>query len=233
MLLRKNMFFGGRPLLLPLLCFLLLSYGQAAMATDVEPEPEELAGRLQEIYDQVAGFKAEFRQRTAMPMSRRQRVGEGRVMFLKPHQMRWEYETPDHQVLVGDGKEVRLYLARSNQMMISEVDTYLDSDVTYAFFAGTGDILRDFVVTAVPEWERPTLPAGYYALRLEPRELHSQVEYLDLLVGGEPFFIRRLDIVDHFGSVTTLEFSGVELDPDLPADFYRFEPPADTEIMRN
>ncbi|ADH84988.1 LolA family protein [Desulfurivibrio alkaliphilus] len=229
----REMVFDRRRLLLPLLLILLLFADRSTVEAEADPDPEKLAGRLQEIYDQVTGFKAEFQQRTAMPMSRRQRAGEGTVMFRKPHQMRWEYAAPDHQVLVGDGKEVHFYSARSNQLMISEVDTYLDSDVTYAFFAGTGDILRDFAVTAVPERERPALPAGYHALRLEPRELHSQVEYLDLLVGGEPFFIRRLDIVDHFGSVTTLEFSRVELDPELPADFYRFEPPEEVEILRN
>lgn len=209
---------------------MLLAGGQPALA---EPSPEELADRLQEVYDQATGFQARFSQQTAIPMSRRQRQGEGSVMFRKPHQMRWEYEKPDHQVLVGDGREVQLYLARSNQLMISKVEDYLDSDVTYAFFAGTGDIRRDFQVGGVPVTERPPAPAGHHALRLEPRELHSQVEYLDLQVGGEPFFIRRLDIVDHFGSVTTLEFFDVELDPELPAAFYHFEPPAETEILRN
>lgn len=222
---------GGR--WLPAMLLLIL-WAATATAGEREPEPEEIARQLQEVYGQVTGFRADFRQLTAIPMSRRQREGAGTVTFRKPHQMRWEYESPDHQVLVGDGKEVRLYFARSNQLMISGVDAYLDSDVTYAFFAGTGDILRDFKVESVPVRQQAAEPvAGTHALRLEPRELHSQVDYLDLLVGGEPFFIRRLDIVDHFGSVTTLEFSGIELDPELPEDFYRFEPPPDTEILRD
>jgi len=191
-------------------------------------DPEELVRRLQEVYDQVTGFRAEFTQLTAVPMSRRQREGGGTVMFRKPHQMRWEYDYPDHQVLVGDGREVRLYFARSNQMLIRDVDEYLDSDVTYAFFSGSGDILRDFEVEAGPAGQDP---AGGRLLRLIPRELHPQVEYLDLVVGENPFFIRRLEIVDHFGSVTSLYFSRIELNPELPPDFYRFEPPPDTEIL--
>ena len=214
---------------------LLLTLGPATVsAEDRGPGAEEAARKLQEVYDEVTGFKAEFTQVTSVPMSRRQREGAGTVTFSKPHQMRWEYESPDHQVLVGDGKEVMLYFADSNQMMISDVDAYLDSDVTYAFFSGTGDILRDFRVTAAPADERSNLPAdGAHALRLEPREPHPQVDYLDLLVGGEPFFIRRLDIVDHFGSITTLRFSNIQLDPDLPDDFNHFEPPPDTEILRD
>lgn len=185
---------------------------------------EETARRLQEVYRRVSGFRADFTQLTTVPMSRRQREGGGTVSFRKPHQMRWEYDYPEHQVLVGDGREVRLYFAGSNQMMIRDVDDYLDSDVTYAFFAGSGDILRDFTVEAGPGGTDASL-------RLTPRTLHSQVDYLDLLVGADPFFIRRLEIVDHFGSVTILEFSRVELDPELPADFYRFEPPPGTEIL--
>ncbi|MDZ7642229.1 MAG: outer membrane lipoprotein carrier protein LolA [Desulfurivibrio sp.] len=192
-------------------------------------DPAEVALRLQQTYDATSSFRADFRQRTVVPMSRRQRAGEGSVIFKKPHLMRWEYEKPERQVLVGDGEQVKMYFAGSNQMMVQEVEDYLESDITYAFFSGSGDLLRDFEVKEVPDREALAEPG--YQLRLLPREPHPQVEHLDLLVEPESYLIRRLKIVDHFGSVTTLIFRNIELDPELAADFYRFEPPAGTEIL--
>ncbi|TBV81505.1 MAG: outer membrane lipoprotein carrier protein LolA [Desulfobulbaceae bacterium] len=206
-----------------------------------ESREETVVRRLQQAYDQVTGFRADFRQLTLVPMSRRQREGAGTVIFRKPHQMRWEYTYPDHQVLVGDGREIRLYFADSNQMFISDVEDHLDSDVTYAFFAGSGDLLRDFKVeeaSAPMGLEAPMpAPAGEwsltegYNLRLIPRVPHPQVDHINLGVADNPFFVHRIEIVDHFGSVNILTFSNIELDPDLPTDFYHFEPPPNTEIL--
>ncbi|MFU8818342.1 MAG: LolA family protein [Desulfurivibrio sp.] len=211
-----------------LLAVLLIAVPSPA-AADGASELEKVARQLQETYNRTGSFRAEFSQLTTVPMSRRQREGSGTVIFRKPHQMRWEYDFPDRQVLVSDGHQVRLYFAGSNQMMLREVDDYLESDVTYAFFSGTGDLLRDFSVEEVPAAEARV--TGGHLLRLVPRELHPQVEYLDLEADRETFLIRRLDIVDHFGSVTTLSFFRIELDPELPPDFHRFDPPEGTEIL--
>ncbi len=220
-----------------------LATGAATVAASapavVEAEPvleekaplalEEVARRLQATYDQTSGFRARFSQLTTVPMSNRRREGGGTVIFQKPHQMRWEYDYPDHQVLVSDGRQVRLYFAASNQMMLRPVDDHLENDVTYSFFSGSGNLLRDFQVEEVPAAE--VRSNGGHQLRLLPRELHPQVEYLDLQVDRQSFLIRRLDIVDHFGSVTTLIFAGIELDPELPPDFNQFDPPEGTEIL--
>ncbi|MFH7319838.1 outer membrane lipoprotein carrier protein LolA [Desulfurivibrio sp. D14AmB] len=212
-----------------LLALLLLLAPAPAPAADAPTELERVARQLQETYNQTGSFRAQFRQLTTMPMGGRQREGAGTVIFRKPHQMRWEYDFPDHQVLVSDGRQVRLYFAASRQLMLRDVADYLESDVTYAFFSGTGDLLRDFSVEEVPAAE--ARPGRGHLLRLVPRELHPQVEYLDLEADRDSFLIRRLEIVDHFGSVTTLTFSRIELDPELPPDFYRFTPPDGTEIL--
>ena len=215
-----------------LFLFCLLGLVLPGLAADAEAERERLeavARKLQETYDRTESFQARFTQLTAMPMSHRQREGSGTVAFRKPHQMRWEYEQPDHQVLVSDGDLVRMYFARSNQLMIQKVSDYLAGDVTYAFFSGSGDLLRDFTVEPVAGNGAP--PAGTVRLRLVPRDLHPQVEYLEVEADEENYLIRRLEIVDHFGSVTTLIFSRIELNPQLAPDFYRFEPPSGTEIL--
>ena len=72
------------------------------------------------------------------------RQGSGSMIFLKPGHMRWDYIAPDHQVLISDGESITMYFEKSNQMIISNARDYLQSDVTYSFFSGTGDILKDF-----------------------------------------------------------------------------------------
>ncbi len=218
--------FKSVPVYLVLLWLLLGALVVPAAAGEMTPL--EVARRLQQTYDRTIAFRAEFTQVTTVPMSNRRREGSGTVIFRKPHLMRWEYLRPDRQVLVSDGKRVRLYFAGSNQMMIRPVDEYLESDVTYAFFSGSGEIVRDFEVSeALAEFRHP----DYHVIKLVPRTLHPQVDYLYLWVDREKFFMQRLEIIDQFGSATILAFARVEIDPVLPPDFHHFEPPPGTEII--
>jgi outer membrane lipoprotein carrier protein len=208
-----------------LLCS-LLSLPFAALAA--EPAPAEVALRLQEAYDRTTSFSARFDQLTTVPMSSRSRKGSGTVVFQKPYKMRWDYQKPDAQVLVSDGRKVSLYIAASRQLMVRSMDEYLQSDVTYAFFSGRGRIVKDFTVAAAPAEKQ--LP-GLYAIKLTPKTTHPQVDYLYLWVDPRQYFINRLEVVDQFGSVTTLIFSGIEINPAVGGAAFRYTPPAGTEIL--
>ena len=211
-------------------CCLALSLlvGLPAVTASAEPAPAEVARRLQQAYDRTASFSARFEQLTTVPMSNRTRKGSGTVVFQKPYKMRWDYQKPDVQVLVSDGKKVSLYVAASRQLMVRTMDEYLQSDVTYAFFSGRGRIVKDFTVAAVPPEKQL---AGLYAIRLTPKTTHPQVDYLYLWVDPKQYFITRFEVVDQFGSVTTLSFSGIELNPAVGAAAFHYTPPPGTEIL--
>jgi outer membrane lipoprotein carrier protein len=109
-----------------------------------------------------------------------------------------------------------------------EAREYLQSDVTYSFFVGSGDILRDF---------EPRQPAPDYCcgekpdLLLLPRVEHGQVEHLEVWL-NDLHLVRRLKIFDHFGSVTELNFSNIRLNQTVDRQVFQFEPPPGTEIIR-
>jgi outer membrane lipoprotein carrier protein len=196
----------------------------ARAATD----PALLARQLQQTYEKTSSFQADFTQTTAMQISRRQRQGQGSMTILKPGLMRWDYTQPDRQVFICDGETMTMYFAQSAQQIVMAAKEYLQSDVTYSFFVGTGDILRDF---------EPRLPGGDYCcgespdLMLYPRIEHGQVEHLEIWL-NDRHLVRRLKIFDHFGSVTELNFTNIRLNQPVDRQLFQFEPPAGTEIVR-
>ena len=212
-----------------LLCVLVLSLLVAgpSFSLAAEPPPQEIARRLQDAYDRTTGFSARFEQLTTVPMSNRTRKGSGTVVFQKPSRMRWDYQQPEVQVLVSDGSKVSLYVAASRQLMVRTMDDYLQSDVTYAFFSGRGRILDDFTVMSAAVQAVP----GLYAIKLQPKKTNPQVDTLHVWVDQKQYMIARLEILDQFGSVTTLHFSNIELNPQLPAATFLFTPPPGTEIL--
>lgn len=200
--------------------------------------PVEVAKKLQMTYDKSVGLQADFHQETLLKMTRRKKTGSGRVTFLKPSHMRWDYLTPDHQILISDGKTISMYFENERQLIITSAEDYLQSDVTYSFFSGTGDILRDFEVLA------PDIQAGKsedsYLIKLIPKNPHPHAAYLYLWVDVNTFLIQRLQIIDHFDTITDIVFDNLrvlekdEADSSLKINsgLFTFIPPPGTEIIR-
>ncbi|MBU0481368.1 MAG: outer membrane lipoprotein carrier protein LolA [Proteobacteria bacterium] len=208
--------------------FLVLPGFSSAGEESVEKlTPEQLAVKLQEAYSRTVTFQAEFNQITTIKLSRRKRSGEGNLLISKPGLMRWDYLTPDKQVLICDGKLVKMYFAKAEQMMIISAHDYLQSDVTYDFFAGKGDIVRDFAVGPPGEdfccGEPPDL-------KLVPKVQHPQVDHIYLWLTDD-FLIRKMHVNDHYGSQTELVFTGIKLNEHIDASRFLFDPPEGTEII--
>ena len=145
--------------------------------------------------------------------------------------MRWDYTSPDPQVIICDGKTITIYLEKAKQMITGNAKDYLQSDVTYTFFTGTGDILRDFDVSAPSDGKIEE--GDSYRITLTPKQPHPHVAMLTVTVDKKTSLVRELLIADHFGSLTRMTFSNLQLNKPYPEDFFHFTPPPGTEIIQN
>lgn len=217
-----------------LLFSLLLIFTPLLWAGNLQaaPTPTAIAARLQQQYEEAKSFFADFKQTTTLQMgSRRTRRGAGTVVIQRPGEMRWDYTTPEPQVIICDGKTITIYLPKAKQLMVGDAREYLQSDVTYAFFTGTGNIVRDFKVSAPEDGHIET--AKGYRITLTPRKTNPHVAKLTVTVAKKSFLIKELLITDHFGSITKMTFSHLRLNKQFPADFFRITPPPGTEIIKN
>ena len=195
----------------------------------------EIAQKLQYTYEKASNLVADFNQTTSTKSSQRVRKGSGSMIFLKPGRMRWDYITPDHQVLASDGESISMYFEKSNQMIISDARDYLQSDVTYSFFAGTGDILKDFDISE-PDFEN--VNDNSHLIKMIPKSMHPQVSFIHAWINDQTFLLEHLRIVDHFDTVTDLFFNSVQINSnsyggqEITKNLFSFTPPANTEIIK-
>ena len=206
-----------------------------ALVKAQEMDSLEIAQKLQSTYEKALNLVADFKQTTAMKFSSRVRQGSGTMIFRKPGRMRWDYRSPDYQVLISDGETISMYFEKSNQMIVSNAREYLQSDVTYSFFAGTGDILKDFDVSD-PDLVTDSMDNSFL-IKLTPRSSHPHVSSIHAWISHDTFLITHLQIVDHFETVTDLFFFNILINADhydsreIKEDLFLFIPPADTEII--
>src|SRR6185436_11567483 len=106
------------------------------------------ARSLQQRYQGISDFTADFSQSYRGGVLRTQTVEQGNVSVKKPGRMRWVYVKPEKKEVVSDGRKIYLYIPQDRQVMVSDVNS--DGSSTSALFlAGKGDISRDFTAAAV------------------------------------------------------------------------------------
>ncbi|TKB24152.1 outer membrane lipoprotein carrier protein LolA [Desulfopila sp. IMCC35006] len=201
--------------------------------------PEDIAERLQARYDKIASLSFNFIQNTSGEMTGRPRRGSGKAAFVKlggKSYMRWDYTSPDKQVLTNDGETFSMYFAKLHQMIVSPANT-LDADLTYSFFTGKGVLKRDFYIRPAEEEFQSENSAVIKVIKLIPKTPQSQVQDIHLWVTPDSL-IRRINIRDQFGTVTVLNFTDITVDslvgkpPKELLSFFSFTPPEGTEIIR-
>lgn len=225
------------PRLIKVCMLILISIVSAVSDTAAarDADLQTVAQKLQNTYETATNLVAEFDQTTTMKFSSRVRQGSGRLVFHKPGKMRWDYLTPDHQVLISDGETISMYFEKNRQMIITEAREYLQSDVTYSFFAGTGNILEDFTVSEPDIFNQDE---NLYLIKMTPKTVHPHVSAIHLWITPETFLITRMQITDHFDTITDLLFSNIQIDAEfygsrkIDNDLFQFSPPPGTEIIK-
>lgn len=222
-----------------LLLLLVVPLSNTALgASSAKDDTVRNARAVQERYQRLTSLRFDFTQTTRT--GGRERHGLGEAVFFRPagHKsvMRWDYQQPDHQVIVSDGLTLSIYTEKDKQMIVTPASA-LESDITYGFFAGTRNLLDDF--SALPSDSRYVASLSGPALRsirLVPRRPHPQIKEVRIWFDRD-HLIHRIIIEDHFDTVTELTFANIRTDELRPDDTEALQQiihlsiPPDTEII--
>lgn len=225
-----------KTLILLLLSFVLILPVHSSESM-FEP-PDDVAQRLQKRYDEILSITFAFYQDTRGEMTGRPRRGSGTGLFYRDNSknyMRWDYSSPERQVLLSNGKRFLMYFSNLQQMIVSPAENF-DADLTYSFFTGRGNLQQDFHVRPADEELQPSHGDEFQVIKLIPKVAHSQVQDIHLWVTSDSL-IRRIRIRDHFGTITVLNLSDIQVNTlaELPEkeleSLFSFSPPEGTEII--
>ena len=148
--------------LLPAL-LLAACVGGAVAAAAQGPSAAEIASQVQQKYDSVRDFSADFTHEAESGVLRKKLVERGSVMVKKPGKMRWAYKAPEEKLFVSDGVRMYMHTPADNQVIVSAVPADDQATTAVLFLTGKGNLTRDFTVSLIEG-----APAGTYALKLQP-----------------------------------------------------------------
>jgi outer membrane lipoprotein carrier protein len=196
------------------------------VGAQVKPAPDVLARSLQQRYQGIRDFSAEFVHSYRGGVLRTQTRERGTVSVKKPGRMRWTYTAPEKKEFVADGQKVYSYIPQDRQVIVSDVPADDEARTPALFLAGKGDISRDFTAVYADN------PApGTLALKLTPRKNEPEYEYLVVAVDPATLQIRSLTTRDRQGGESTLSFSNLKENQGIPDREFAFRMPRGVDVI--
>ena len=190
--------------------------------------PEELAKALQERYQSVRDFTADFVQTYRGGVLRTETRERGTVAVKKPGLMRWIYTNPERKEFVSDGLKMYSYIPEDRQVVVSNVPTDSEAPTPVLFLAGKGNLVRDFTASQA---ESPV--AGSVAVKLTPRRKEPEYEYLIVAVDPATLQIRALTTRDRQGGESTLRFENLKENKGISDKDFAFRIPRGVDDITN
>ncbi len=181
--------------------------------------------KLQQRYESTKTMEADFRQTVESPTLASPLLTGGTVAFAKPNRMRWDYDPPDKQTIVGDGQTLWLYQPDMKQVIKTPLGEAFQASTPLTFLAGLGRVERDFDATL----EKETPDA--WQLRLVPKQ-DAALGTLRLTVRKSDASIAEARITDSVGTTTKIAFSNEKRNGRIDAAKFVFTPPPGVDVVK-
>ncbi|MDH5537382.1 MAG: outer membrane lipoprotein chaperone LolA [Betaproteobacteria bacterium] len=147
----------------------------------------------------------------------------GVMQFSRPGKFRWEYDKPYEQTIVGDGQRLWIYDKDLNQVTTRPLDRALGASPA-ALLAGSNEIEMNYTLANLGTQE------GLEWLEATPKRQDTAFERIRL--GFSKTGLEAMELRDQFGQVTVIRFADLQRNPKLPAETFRFTPPAGADVIR-
>jgi outer membrane lipoprotein carrier protein len=190
------------------------------------PTPAALARDLQQHYQGVRDFSADFVHSYRGGVLRTEVRERGTVSVKKPGRMRWLYTSPERKELVGDGLQLYFYVPQDRQVIVSSLPGDGQATTPALFLAGRGDISRDFIADYADG-----APTGLVALKLTPRTAEPEYEFLVVTIDPATLQIRTLTTRDRQGGDSTIAFTNLKENRGISDKEFVFRIPRGVDVI--
>ena len=181
--------------------------------------------KVQQRYESTKTLEADFRQTVTSPSLASPLTTSGKVAFEKPNRMRWDYDPPDKQTIVGDGQSLWVFQPDMNQVIKAPLGEAFQAATPLTFLSGLGNLERDFDASL----EKETSDA--WQLKLVPKK-DAAIGVLGLTVRKSDAAIAEAKITDAAGTTTRIAFSNEKRNGKIEASRFTFTPPPGVDVVK-
>jgi outer membrane lipoprotein carrier protein len=188
----------------------------------------ELVAKVQRQYDQTRSIRADFSQETRSRATSLGTTAKGKLYFLKPRAIRWDYSEPKQQFVIND-EQAWLYVPVEKTIYLYDVDQIINSPIVLGFFSGLGKLTETFDISQLPPEPGPPVR---FRLELLPRESESPVARVTLWIAAKSYRVVRIQTEDPLGNINEITFTNVQVNASLEPSWFALNVPQGVRVER-
>jgi outer membrane lipoprotein carrier protein len=199
-------------------------------SSDSGPQGASIA--LDEIINGVeqryagSGFSADFFQESTLKAMEVTDTAFGKIFVKHPGMMRWEYEKPERQLIITNGKKLWIYRPEDNQVMTGNAPAYFGGGKGASFLSDIELIRKHFNITVENQETDP-----HYLLKLLPRENKIELSVIYLSISKKTFDIIKIITYNSYGDETQIQLCNFRYDQNLNDSLFNFKIPQGVDIV--
>ncbi len=205
----------------------------AAVFCQDHPSAEESSRLLEDILKKVegryavSGFSADFIQTSKIAAMEITDTASGRIFVKRPGLMRWEYDTPDRQLVITDGNTLWIYRPEDNQVMMGKSPAFFGSGKGASFLSDMKLLRQKFSIFLAKKAKE-----GYHILELLPMERAFDVSVIYLSISTKTFEVVEIVTYNSYGDENKIQLSNIQLKKNLDDSMFSFQTPQGVEILQ-
>ena len=188
---------------------------------------------LEQILDRVekhyAGksFQAEFIQESTIKAMDIVDFAAGKIFVRSPGMMRWEYEKPEIQIIITDGRKLWIFRPSDNQVLTGSAPAFFSDGKGASFLSDIKLIRQKFKISLENSKE-----GFFYELKLQPLEKRLDVTDIRLSVTKNTFTVIRIITYNSYGDENRIEFANHQFDVKLEDSLFSFRIPPGADVVQ-
>ena len=179
---------------------------------------------------QAQAGQADFTQVVTSPAkdgkAGRSKTSSGTFAFQRPGRFKFVYQKPFEQTIVADGQTLWLYDVDLNQVTQRAQAQVLGSTpaALLTSAANLKALRTEFTLESAPP------EGGLEWVLARPKSKDGALQSVRIGFAGEQ--LAALDILDSFGQRSMIRFTQLQTLAALPADTFKFQPPAGADVLQ-
>lgn len=202
--------------------FSLLLVGLLSLSVWSVQAEDDAVSRLNQFVAEVSEFQAMFTQTVVDSEGNIIEEADGEFLLSRPGKFRWNYVTPFAQQIVADGQRIWFYDVDLEQITVKNQDETL-ADTPAGLLSGKSMPEDTYNITAVDKDD------DLQWIELTPKDAESN--YQRVQMGFDEAGLQQMLMTDAFDQRTRLQFTDVQINPEIDASRFTFTPPAGVDVV--
>ena len=173
------------------------------------------------------GFSAEFFQISTLKAMQIKETASGRLFVKRPGKMRWEYDRPERQVIITDGKKLWIYRPDDNQVMIGKAPAFFGDGKGAGFLSNIRQIRQNFELSLQTKSKESN-----FIIKLIPKEKTYDISTVYLSIVPQTFDVVQVITLNEYDDETQIDLHDITYNQNQPDSLFTLQIPEGADIVQ-